>query len=100
LAAYHASLKERGRLLAANRLVPANLATSVRVRGERREVRDVPAVDTVPQLGGYMLVHARDLDEAIELAASSPLARFGTVEVRPVVEMPGRGGEGHAAARP
>jgi len=89
-AAYHASLQERGCFIDANRLIPAHSATSVRVREGVRKVSDAPAVRTDEQFGGYMLIEARDLDEAIELAGHSPLARFGTVEIRPVMEMPAR----------
>jgi hypothetical protein len=87
-ASYHASVRERGCFIEANRLMPADCATSVRVRDGEREVADQPATSTPEQLGGYMLIEASDLDEAIELAAHSPLARLGTVEVRPVMEIP------------
>jgi len=61
----------------------------VRVREGRRLVTDGPFAETREQLGGYFLVDAKDLDEAINIAERIPMARSGTVEVRPVVELPG-----------
>lgn len=87
-AAYHAFLKARGCFIAANRLMPADSATSVRVRDGQRQVSDAPAVSSPEQFGGYVLIEASDLDDAVDLASQSPLARFGTVEVRPVMEVP------------
>ena len=63
-------------------------ATSVRVRDGKRTVTDGPFAETREQLGGYYLVEAKDLDEAIALAARIPGARVGTIEVRPVLEAP------------
>ena len=63
-------------------------ATSVRVRAGKRTVTDGPFAETREQLGGYYLVDAKDLDEAISLAARIPGARVGTIEVRPVLEIP------------
>jgi hypothetical protein len=82
-------LKAGGRYLSANPLQPVATATSVRVREGRRLVTDGPFAETREQLGGYFLVDARDLDEAIGIAAKIPGARKGTVEVRPVVELTG-----------
>jgi hypothetical protein len=65
------------------------MATSVRVRDGKRLVTDGPFAETREQLGGYFLIAARDLDEAIGIAARIPAARKGTVEVRPVLEIPG-----------
>jgi len=62
------------------------MATSVRVRDGKRLVTDGPFAETREQLGGYYLVEAKDLDEAIGIAARIPSARVGTIEVRPVVE--------------
>jgi hypothetical protein len=64
-------------------------ATSVRVRDGKRLVTDGPFAETREQLGGYFLVEAKDLNEAISIAGRIPGARKGTVEVRPVVELPG-----------
>ena len=78
-----------GQFLAADPLEPTAKATSVRVRGGKRFVTDGPFAETREQLGGYFLVDTRDLDEAIAIAARIPMARRGTVEVRPVVEIAG-----------
>ncbi len=78
-----------GQYLAANPLHPTSMATSVRVRSGKRFVTDGPFAETREQLGGYFLVDARDLDEAIGIAARIPMARKGTVEIRPVIEISG-----------
>ena len=78
-----------GQYLAAAPLHPTSTATSVRVREGKRLVTDGPFAETREQLGGYFLIEARDLDEAIALAARIPMARRGTVEVRPVVPLAG-----------
>lgn len=82
-------LNAGGRYLAANPLHPTATATSVRVRNGKRLVTDGPFAETREQLGGYFLIEAGDLDEAIGVAARIPVARLGTVEIRPVVEIPG-----------
>jgi hypothetical protein len=82
-------LHSKGRYLAANPLQPVATATSVRVRDGKRHVTDGPFAETREQLGGYFLVDAKDLDEAIGIAARIPGAKVGTVEIRPVMEMPG-----------
>jgi hypothetical protein len=82
-------LKAEGQYLAAAPLHSVSTATSVRVRDGRRTVTDGPFAETHEQLGGYFLVNARDLDEAIAIAGRIPAARVGTVEIRPVVELPG-----------
>lgn len=82
-------LHANGCYLAANPLHPTSMATSVRVREGKRLVTDGPFAETREQLGGYFLVEAKDLDEAIGIAARIPMARKGTVEVRPVIEIPG-----------
>ncbi|MGA9752729.1 MAG: YciI family protein [Acidobacteriota bacterium] len=71
------------------RLAPTNAAATVRVREGRRLVTDGPFAETREQLGGYFLIDANDLDEAIGVAGRIPGARKGTVEVRPVLEIPG-----------
>src|SRR5947209_20165015 len=78
-----------GKFLSANPLHPVSTATSVRVRNGKRVVTDGPFAETREQLGGYFLVEANDLDEAIAIASRIPAARVGTVEVRPVIEIPG-----------
>jgi hypothetical protein len=78
-----------GQYVAANPLHPTSMATSVRVRDGKRFVTDGPFAETREQLGGYFLIDARDLDEAIGIAARIPMARQGAVEIRPVIEIPG-----------
>jgi hypothetical protein len=82
-------LNSSGQYLAANPLHPTSMATSVRVRSGKRVVTDGPFAETREQLGGYFLIEANNLDEAIGIAARIPMARKGTVEVRPVIEIPG-----------
>jgi hypothetical protein len=82
-------LHSNGQYLAANPLHPTAMATSVRVRDGKRLVTDGPFAETREQLGGYFLIEAKNLDEAIAIAARIPTVRKGTVEVRPVIEIPG-----------
>lgn len=82
-------LKSSGHFLATAPLHSVATATSVRVREGKRVVTDGPFAETREQLGGYFLIEAADLDEAIDIAARIPGARWGTVEVRPVVELTG-----------
>ncbi len=82
-------MKKNGHYLSANPLHPTSMATSVRVRDSKRLVTDGPFAETREQLGGYFLVEAKHLDEALDLAARIPMARKGTVEVRPVIDIPG-----------
>jgi hypothetical protein len=83
-------VRSGGQYLAGAQLQPTSTATSVRVREGKRLVTDGPFAETREQLGGYYLIEAKDLDEAIGIAAKIPSARMGTIEVRPVVEMPAR----------
>ena len=82
-------LNARGQYLGASPLQPVATATSVRVRDGKRLVTDGPFAETREQLGGYFLVEAKDLNEAIAIAGRIPAARWGTVEVRPVFELAG-----------
>lgn len=82
-------LHASGHYLAAAPLQSVAVATSVRVRDGKRVVTDGPFAETYEQLGGYFLVEARDRDEAIGIAERIPGARFGTIEVRPVLEIAG-----------
>ena len=82
-------LHAAGQYLAASPLHPTATATSVRVRDGKRLVTDGPFAETREQLGGYFLIEAKDVGEAIDVAARIPMARRGTIEVRPVVEIPG-----------
>ena len=78
------SLREAGLLLGSDRLHPVDSATTVRVRNGETEVLDGPFAVTKEYLGGYYLLECADLDEALTQAARVPLARYGSVEVRPV----------------
>jgi hypothetical protein len=93
-------LKTQGKYLSANPLEPVATATSVKVRDGQRVVTDGPFAETHEQLGGYFLIDARDLNEAIGIAARIPPARKGTVEIRPVQEMPGLPEEEPAGSQP
>jgi hypothetical protein len=77
-------LTSRGQYLGGSPLYPSSSATSVRVRDGKRLVTDGPFAETREQLGGYMLVDVKDLDEAIDIAGRIPLARTSTVEIRPL----------------
>jgi len=80
------ALRERGTLIDARPLQSATKARTVRVRSAERAVPDGPFAETKERLGGYCLIEARDLDEAVEIAAGWPSARLGTIEVRPIEE--------------
>jgi hypothetical protein len=82
-------LKAKGQYLSSAPLLPTSTANSVRVREGKRLVTDGPFAETREQLGGYHLIDAKDLDEAIGIAARHPGARVGTVEIRPVMEVAG-----------
>lgn len=82
-------LSARGQYIAAGPLHPVATATSVRVRDGQRLVTDGPFAETREQLGGYYIVEAKDLDEAMGIAERIPPARYGTIEIRPVLEIPG-----------
>ena len=82
-------LHGKGKYLGASPLQSVALATSVRVRDGKRFVTDGPFAETHEQLGGFFLIEAKDLDEAIGVAARIPGARKGTVEVRPVLDLSG-----------
>ena len=87
--AYCAQLAAKGKFISANPLQSVSTATSVRMRESKRLVTDGPFAETREALGGYFLVDATDLDEAIAIASGIPAAKWGTVEVRPIVEIPG-----------
>ena len=82
-------LSSRKQYVDASPLHPVATATSVRVREGKRLITDGPFAETREQLGGYYLVDAKDLDEAIGIAERIPPARFGTIEIRPVLEIEG-----------
>jgi hypothetical protein len=82
-------LNSSGQYLDASPLHPVATATSVRVREGKRLVTDGPFAETREQLGGYYLIDANDLDEAIRIAERIPPVKFGTVEIRPVMDISG-----------
>ncbi|MCW5599587.1 YciI family protein [Nitrosomonas sp.] len=82
-------LKANGQFLSANPLQLTSLATSIRVRDGKQLITDGPFAETREQLGGYYLVDVTDLDEAIGIAARIPMARKGTIEIRPIIEIKG-----------
>ena len=82
-------LSDKGKYLSAGPLHPVSMATSVRVRNGKRLVTDGPFAETREQLGGYYLIDANDLDEAMSIAERVPVAKVGTVEIRPVLEITG-----------
>jgi hypothetical protein len=79
-------IQASGHYVSGSQLYPTSAATSVRVRDGKRLVTDGPFAETREQIGGYYLITAKDLDEAIAIAARIPSARMGTIEVRPLVE--------------
>ena len=82
-------LSESGNYLSAGPLHPVATATSVRLREGKRLVTDGPFAETREQLGGYYLIEAKNLDEAIRIAERVPVATVGTIEIRPVLEISG-----------
>jgi hypothetical protein len=92
LRAEYMSLTEQiaksGHYKGGNALQPTNTATTVRVRDGKRQTTDGPFAEAREQLGGYYLIDAKDLDEAIGIAARIPGARTGGIEVRPIMPMP------------
>lgn len=82
-------LKAEGKYVAASPLQPVSTAASVRVRDNKPLITDGPFAETREQLGGYFLIDAADRDEALAVAARLPAARFGTVEVRPLLDIDG-----------
>jgi hypothetical protein len=82
--AYDETLRKRGHLIAAQALESVQAATTVRVRNGKVSVTDGPFAETNEQIGGFILIEAHDLNEAIQLAAKMPPIRLGGVEVRPI----------------
>jgi hypothetical protein len=78
-------IQSAGQWLSSSQLQPTMVATSVRLRDGKRLVTDGPFAETREQLGGYYLIEAKDLDEAIAIAARVPTAKFGSIEVRPIM---------------
>ena len=82
-------LHANGQYVSASPLHPVATATSLRVREGKRLVTDGPFAETREQLGGFYIIEANDLDEAIAIAEKIPPARYGTIEIRPVMEIAG-----------
>lgn len=81
-------VKRNGHFIGASRLKPADTATTIRVRNGKVVMTDGPFAETKEQLGGYYLIEARDLNEAIQVASKIPGAKRGYVEIRPVADDP------------
>lgn len=84
--AFTKEIRDSGHYLGGNDLQPVRTATTVRVRSGKTSTTDGPFAETKEQLGGYYLVEARDLNEAIQIAARIPSAKLGCIEVRPIQE--------------
>jgi hypothetical protein len=84
--AFTDGIRESGQYVAGEALQPVSTATTVRVRNGQLSTTDGPFAETKEQLGGFYLVEARDLNEAIQVASRIPSARLGSIEVRPVVD--------------
>ena len=87
-AAFTVAIQGSGHYLAGEALQPVRTATTVRVRQGKVSTTDGPFAETKEQLGGFYLITARDLNEAIQIAARIPSARLGSVEIRPIREFP------------
>lgn len=85
--AYKEELRRSGHLIAAEALQPVRTATTLRVRNGKLSTTDGPFAETKEQLGGFFLITARDLDDAIQLASKIPPARLGSIEVRPIKDL-------------
>lgn len=90
---YDTAMRRNGQCLASEALQPVHTATTVRVRNGRVSITDGPFAETKEQLAGFYLIDARDLDDAIGIAAKIPPAQVGCIEVRPVRELVNTRGE-------
>ena len=81
------SLRANGQFIAAERLQPTSTATTVRIHDGKTLTTDGPFAETKEQLGGFYFIEAKDIDEAIAVAARMPTARYGCIEVRPIHAM-------------
>jgi hypothetical protein len=88
-AEFTSAIRQSGHFVGGEALQPAQSATTIRVRNGRTSATDGPFAETKEQLGGFYLIEARDLNDAIQVAARIPSARLGSVEVRPVLELGG-----------
>jgi hypothetical protein len=85
--AFDQTLRERGHLIAAQALQPVSAATTVRLRNGKVSITDGPFAETNEQIGGFLLIEAKDLNEAIQIASNIPVIRLGGIEVRPIKEL-------------
>ena len=85
--AYCGELQKNGQLIGASPLHPVETATTVRVRGGKVSTTDGPFAETKEQLGGYLLIDVRDLNDAVRIASKFPAAQFGSIEVLPLKEL-------------
>lgn len=88
--AYEDELRKDGQLILAEPLESVQTATTVRVRSDKLSITDGPSTETAEQLDGIFLIDARDLNDAIRIASKIPSARLGSIEVRPVRDVPNR----------
>ena len=88
---YDEELRRRGHYIVSDALEPVGTATTVRVRNGTMLTTDGPFAETKEHLGGFILIEANGLDDAIRIAAGIPLARLGSIEVRPVMELAAAG---------
>jgi hypothetical protein len=88
--AFTDNIVESGHYIGAAPLKPTRLATTIRVREGKASITDGPFAETKEQLGGYYLIEAKDLNDAIQVASRIPGAKWGSIEVRPVAEIPAR----------
>jgi hypothetical protein len=84
--AYSQMLRDRGAFVGGEALQPTSTATTVRVRDGQTMTTDGPFAETKEALGGYYLIEAKDLDEALKLGGACPGAKYGSIEVRPIVD--------------
>jgi len=84
---YNEELRKKGHLITAEALESVHMATTVRVRNGKVSTTDGPFAETKEQLGGFFLINARDLNEAIQVASGLPGAHLGCIEVRPTMEL-------------
>jgi len=84
--AYSQMLRDKGAYVAGEALQPVTTATSIRVRDGQTMTTDGPFAETKEALGGFYLIDAKDLDDALDLGRKCPGAKFGTIEVRPIVD--------------
>jgi hypothetical protein len=82
--AYLATLTRNGQVISAEALRSVQTATTLRIRNGKLSITDGPFAETKETLGGFFLIHAKDLDEAIQVASKWPSARLGSIEVRPI----------------